>query len=96
MKCTASLLLVLLACITLLPSFPAIVPTGGEGEQTAIGDLDICHSSVPSLTASGDMPYLSVPIITQEPPSIPVPSNLEQPFLTHFLLTAQDEHPPKA
>ncbi len=95
MKATASLLLILLACMALMPASPVLFVVDRDSGQT-VGTLDVCHSGVPAIATGGEMPCVAECSGVQAPSFIHV--STEQPYhlITHFLLSSQNERPPKA
>lgn len=75
------------------PSLPAL---SGHDAMAVIEVLDVCHSAVPTIASTGDMPCLNVcsdqlfPLVHPDTVETVVP-----PF-KQILTAYQDEQPPKA
>lgn len=89
---------VLILCsIVLGMALPSAAPLlGSHGPYAMLGNLDVCHSAMPALSAGGDMPCMNdcsrlhLPL-AHSAAAEPVISPLRS-----ILLVFQDEHPPKA
>jgi len=76
---------------------PALTITLAQGGQpAAIGVLDVCHSATPALSSNGEMPCMNECPCKQGPVPVIVYAEKIDPILTHFLLSSQNERPPKA
>jgi hypothetical protein len=95
MKAAASLLLIILACTALMPASPVLF-LADRGCEQAVGNLDVCHSGVPAIATGGEMPCIGAGAGIQAPSFIHISTEQSYQLLTHFLLSAQNEHPPKA
>ncbi len=89
--------IIVLAAIALSIVIPPSLPLVTEnGAQASIGTLDICHSAIPALSSSGEMPCVG------ECPCLPSPLSRTEILHTAdlsfkpFLIPFQDERPPKA
>ncbi len=87
--------IVLLAIALSIVGPPSLPMTFLHDGHSAIGILDVCHSSTPALSTSGDMPCMS------ECPCRPLPlpqnafAELVNPRFKPFFIAFQDERPPK-
>jgi len=95
MKLTAGILLTVLLVTAFSPvallSFPVI-----HAGTPVLGLLDVCHSSIPALSSSGEMPCMGQRLWIQVPFQAFVyvaPSPLQFPV---FILTSHFDHPPQA
>ncbi len=95
MKAASTLLIIAFLCTALMPSSAALFLAGKDG-QSAIGTIDVCHSSIPAIATGGEMPCENEPAPVQAPFYRSVTAEIQYLLLTHFLLSTQDEHPPKA
>jgi len=95
MKTASSLLLIVLVCTALMPCAPVLF-LAGQDSGLSLGNLDVCHSGVPAVAAGGEMPCVNVCADVQAPLYLPVFTEAQQALLTHFLLSTQNERPPKA
>lgn len=95
MKAAASLLVIVLACLALMPSFPGLCLVDRDREP-AVGTLDVCHSGVPAIASGGEMPCVNEWCGLQAPSFIHVSTVQHCQLLTHLLLSTQNERPPKA
>ena len=90
---------IILFAIALTIAFPPsfqFLSADHHREQAEIGALDVCHSTTPTLSSNGDMPCVHIALcILISSPVIVTSHNSNQPF-THFILSLQDERPPKA
>ena len=86
-------LLAIALSIVAPPALPIMVAQGGQAE---IGTLDVCHSAIPALSSSGDMPCIN------ECMSLPLSQGLSKisaratPRFKPFCIAFQDERPPKS
>ena len=95
MKTSVSLLLIVLACMALMPASPVLFLVDRDCEQ-AFGNLDVCHSGVPAIATGGEMPCVNDCCGMQTPSFIHVSTELHHQLLTHFILSSRNERPPKA
>ena len=88
--------IVLLSIALTIAAPPSISLTCGHAGHTIISTLDICHSTTPALSSSGNMlciqehNYHPFFLFLQET------SKIEDPLFKPVIITFQDEHPPKA
>ena len=95
MKWVTVILLVVIACAVLAPLSPFAL-ISDHCEQPLLGNLDVCNSAAPALSANGEMPCVNInssilPIYL----SITT-SDTFHPLFTEVIFTAPSEHPPKA
>ncbi len=95
MRTASTLLLITVLCTALMPASPLLFLAGGDSES-AIGAIDVCHSSVPAIATGGEMPCVNESVPVQAPFFLSVAAEFNDPLLTHSLLSTQTEHPPKA
>jgi hypothetical protein len=74
------------------PTLSMIVLHDGH---TTIGTLDVCHSSTPALSTSGDMPCMSECLFQSLPLNQNAVVELANPRFKPFFISFQDERPPK-
>jgi hypothetical protein len=86
-------LLAIMLSIIVPPSLPMTI---SHGSQTSIGILDLCHSSAPALSTSGDMPCMNECPCQSLPLARSAAGAIGQPPFKPFLIAFQDERPPKA
>ena len=94
MRWITRLLLIVLLCTALVPSVPAFVPVHGEG-LPQIGVIDVCHSGVPAIASSGDLPCMSENFSDLSPTFLKLFTQHDLPIQTHFLFAVQNDRPPK-
>ncbi len=94
MKWQAIIILAAIALSSVIP--PSLPLLSYNGTQAAIGTLDVCHSAIPALSSSGEMPCVG------ECPCLPSPLSRTEvlhtsnPLGKPYLIPFQDERPPKA
>jgi len=95
MKWVSFILLVVLAFTVLAPLSPLSLIIDRQ-EQPLLGSLDVCNSATPALSANGEMPCVNI-----HSSDLPIylaitTSDLFHPVFAEVVLTAPNEHPPKA
>ena len=95
MKPTAYLLLIVLAFTVVAPmtSFTFI---GRSDGGTFLGELDVCHSAAPALSANGEMPCVGMTSGIVLPSFSIAISAPVQPVFTELILSGSTEHPPQS
>jgi hypothetical protein len=89
--------IIILLAIALSIVGPPSVPMAFEHDDHAtIGILDVCHSSTPALSTSGDMPCMSECPCQHLPLARNAVENTINPPIKPFFIAFQDERPPKA
>jgi hypothetical protein len=94
MKWQAIIILLAIALSIVVPS--SLPFLSDQGAMAAIGTLDICHSSTPALSSTGDMPCISgsscnpLPLALED--TIKIVPLLSKPYF----IANQDERPPKS
>jgi hypothetical protein len=89
------ILLVLFAFVLSVTTPPSLPWLADNGQEAAIGTLDLCHAGSPAVTGNGDMPCI------QECPCHPLPlvmisvSELPHTSFEPLLIAFQDERPPQ-
>jgi hypothetical protein len=74
---------------------PCFLVPGDHGNHAMIGNLDVCHTATPALSANGNMPCV------HQSPCNPMPlvqdkiSKTTDPHIKPLLIAFQDERPPK-
>jgi hypothetical protein len=79
--------------ITVPPCF--IVP-GDHGNHAMIGNLDVCHTATPTLSANGNMPCVHQCPCNHMPLIQDKITKILNPRIKPLLITFQEERPPKA
>lgn len=95
MKSTASIVLAVLLFTALSPVALFAFPVVHEG-ASVLGLLDVCHSSIPALSSSGEMPCVGQHRLVQVPFQTFVyaePSQMQFPI---SILASYFDHPPQA
>lgn len=95
MRIASIILLIVLSCTALLPCMPSLF-SARDDSQPAFGTLDVCHSSAPAVAAGGNMPCVNERAVVPVPFYVALAAEPQQQALTHFLLSTQNERPPKA
>ena len=95
MRPVACILFIVLTITVLTPMTLFTFMAVNDG-QTFLGELDVCHSAAPALSANGDMPCVCLASFTA-PPALSV--SLSDPVasvFTELILTSSSEHPPRS
>jgi hypothetical protein len=67
-----------------------------HGNHSMIGNLDVCHSSVPAISANGGMPCVhQCPCDHMHLVQVKI-AQIAHPRFRPFLIAFQDERPPKS
>ncbi len=93
MKSTAVILLAALAIAVFSPV--SFTVTGRGEDRSVLVNLDVCHSSAPALAGNGEMPALSESSCKNIPFQLVVLSKTDKPASHQFILSAQNDRPPK-
>ena len=94
MKWKALIVLMALALsIVAPPSLPWLANTGSEAE---IGTLDVCHSAMPALSGTGDMPCMNECPCVHAPLMANIGSTISHFLFKPQLIAFQDERPPRS
>jgi hypothetical protein len=94
MRMKAVIVLLAIAVSIIVP--PSLPFTSSHSGHASIGILDVCHSAMPALSSNGDMPCITgcpcdpLPLVLEDIASLTLP--LSKPFLISY----QDERPPKS
>ncbi len=95
MKWVTVILLVVLAFTVLAPLSPFSLVIDRQ-EQPLLGNLDVCNAAAPALSSNGEMPCVNT-IPSKLPLYLSITtSDSFHPLFTEVVLTAPNEHPPKA
>jgi hypothetical protein len=87
------ILLAIMLSIVLPPSLPYTI---SHGEEASIGILDVCHSGTPALSSNGDMPSINGCPCNPLPLALQDTMKIEPLLSKPFLISYQDERPPKS
>jgi hypothetical protein len=89
--------IITVAAIALSIALPSSLPIfTDQGRQAAIGTLDVCHSTTPALSSSGDMPCINECPGQIRPSAFITVIEISDTPCEPTVLAFQDEHPPKA
>jgi hypothetical protein len=89
-------ILILTAILLSIAVPPSLTVVINNDMHTSIVALDICHSSTPALSSNGDMPCVhAAPYLLMPSPVIAANINANH-AVPLFILSLQDERPPKA
>jgi hypothetical protein len=95
MKAAAVILLVLMLLTAILPVGELAAPAVHPGEQVIVL-LDVCHSSAPAVSPTGEMPCLSERPFVQTP-LLAFDHAMQSPLqFPLFILSFYFDHPPQA
>ncbi len=96
-RCMKWQAIIVLAAIALSIVIPPSLPLlSDNGAQAAIGTLDVCHSAIPALSSSGEMPCVGECSCHLSPLSRIEVLHTANPICKLYLISFQDERPPKA
>jgi len=87
------LLILLLVGIMVPPSFGIMLSRDGD---SALGVLDICHSSEPALSSDGEMPCINATSCSHTTTQSVSTIEPYRPLFSQLLISSQNEQPPKA
>jgi len=93
MKCQAVIVLLAIALTITIP--PSLSLPRGHTSHALIGTLDVCHSTTPALSSSGNMPCIQVSPCNPLPLVLQETLEIANPFFKPTITAFQDEHPPK-
>jgi len=95
MKLVTLILLIILASTVLAPMTLFTLTIVNDG-VSFLGTLDVCNSAAPALSSNGEMPCVNV-TASKLPFYLTITtSDSFHPVFTEVVLTAPNEHPPKA
>ncbi len=96
MKWQALIVILAIALGVVIPPSSPYLYLADNGATASIGTLDVCHSSIPALSANGHMPFLNECPCQQLPLALYANPAIADPPLKTLLIVFQDERPPEA